>query len=173
MLLGRRFRYGTSAAPLARRHPANMAPLVLQPWPAATVAALLARRPAVAAACLTASWLNLTRAVRRAGVPADGALPATLTAVHQTWLGIGRYATQFGAPALAAALAVPGGKVASRRWGRRAAAASLLLGPALTAYKQRRPPLDPSGSRPVTSPTTSATAQASGPVACASAPSSR
>ena len=33
-LLERRFRYGTSAAPLARRHPANMAPLVLHPWPA-------------------------------------------------------------------------------------------------------------------------------------------
>jgi mycofactocin glycosyltransferase len=142
-LLGRRFRYGTSAAPLARRHPANMAPLVLQPWPAATVAALLARRPVIAAACVTASWLNLTAMLRRAGVPADGALPATLTAVHQTWLGIGRYVTQFGAPALAVALASPGGKTALQRCGRRAAAASLLLGPALTAYKQRRPQLDP------------------------------
>ncbi len=142
-LLGRRFRYGTSAAPLARRHSANMAPLVLRPWPTATVTALLARRPVLAAACLTASWLNLTAAVRRAGVPADGALPATLTAVHQTWLGIGRYATQFAAPALAVALAAPGGKTAQDRWGRRAAAASLLLGPALTGYKQRRPPLDP------------------------------
>jgi mycofactocin glycosyltransferase len=142
-LLGRRFRYGTSAAPLARRHPANMAPLVLQPWPAASVAALLARRPVVAAACVTASWFDLTAAVRRAGVPADGVLPATLTAVHQTWLGIGRYVTQFGAPALAIALASPGGKTALQRWGRRAAAASLLLGPALTAYEQRRPQLDP------------------------------
>jgi mycofactocin glycosyltransferase len=142
-LLGRRFRYGTSAAPLASRHPANMAPLVLQPWPAAAVTAVLARRPAVAAACLVASWLNLTRTVRRAGVPADGALPATLTAAHQTWLGIGRFATQFAAPVLAVALAAPGGKTPSRRWGRRAAAASLLLGPALTAYKQRLPRLDP------------------------------
>ena len=142
-LLGRRFRYGTSAGPLARRHPANMAPLALQPWPAATVAALLARRPVIAAACLTASWLNLTGAVRRAGIPADGSLPATLTAVHQTWLGMGRYATQFGAPALAIALASPGGKTALQRWVRRAAVASLLLGPALTAYGQRRPPLDP------------------------------
>jgi GT2 family glycosyltransferase len=142
-LLGRRFRYGTSAGPLARRHPANMAPLALQPWPAATVAALLARRPVIAAACVTASWLNLTGAVRQAGVPADGVLPATLTAVHQTWLGIGRYVTQFGAPALAIALAAPGGKTALQRWGRRAAVASLLLGPALTAYEQRRPQLDP------------------------------
>ena len=49
-LLARRFRYGTSAAPLARRHPANLAPLVLQPWPAVTAGAALARRPAAAAA---------------------------------------------------------------------------------------------------------------------------
>lgn len=142
-LLGRRFRYGTSAAPLARRHPANLAPLVLQPWPAATVAALLARRPVIAAACLTASWLNVTAAVRRAGLPADGALPATVSAVRQTWLGVGRFATQFGVPVLAIVLAAPGGRTARRRWGRRAAAASLLLGPALTAYQQRRPQLDP------------------------------
>jgi mycofactocin system glycosyltransferase len=142
-LLGRRFRYGTSAAPLALRHPANMAPLVLQPWPAATVASLLARRPGFAAACLTASWLNLSAAVRRAGIPADGALPATFTAVQQTWLGAGRYVTQFAAPALAAAMAAPGTKSARGRWMRRAAAASLLFGPAVSAYRQRRPALDP------------------------------
>jgi mycofactocin glycosyltransferase len=142
-LLERRFRYGTSAGPLARRHPANMAPLVLQPWPTLTVAALLARRPAAAAAATTASWLHLTDAVRRAGVPADGAPAATLTAVRQTWLGIGRYATQFAAPVLALALARPGGTTQARRWGRRAAAASLLLGPALTSYAQSKPDLDP------------------------------
>jgi hypothetical protein len=40
-------------------------------------------------------------------------------------------------------LARPGGRSASRRLGRRAAAASLLLGPALTAYAERTPDLDP------------------------------
>ena len=34
-LLTRRFRYGTSAAPLAARHPGQVPPLVLHPWPAA------------------------------------------------------------------------------------------------------------------------------------------
>ncbi|HVU92608.1 MAG TPA: mycofactocin biosynthesis glycosyltransferase MftF, partial [Jatrophihabitans sp.] len=34
-LLARRFRYGTSAAPLATRHPGNVAPLVLHSWFAA------------------------------------------------------------------------------------------------------------------------------------------
>ena len=135
-LLGRRFRYGTSAGPLARRHPANLAPLVLQPWPAATVAAALARRPVAATAGTLAAWLDITSAVRRVGVPADGAPAAALTAIRQTWLGIGRYAAQFAAPALLAALAVPGSP------GRRAAAASLLLGPPLTAYADRQPQLD-------------------------------
>jgi hypothetical protein len=119
-----------------------MAPLVLQPWPAITVAAALARRPAVAAAALVAAWSDITSAVRRAGVPADGAPAATLTAVRQTWLGIGRYATQFAAPALVLGLARPGGKSSVRRLGRRAAAASLLLGPALTAYAERKPEMD-------------------------------
>jgi GT2 family glycosyltransferase len=138
-LLGRRFRYGTSAAPLARRHPANLAPLVLQPWPAATVCAALARRPVAATAGTIAAWLDIAAAVRRAGVPADGAPAAALTAIKQSWLGIGRYAGQFASPALVAALAAPG----RNRAGRRMAAASLLFGPALTAYAERRPQLDP------------------------------
>ena len=153
-LLARRFRYGTSAAPLARRHPAHLAPLVLQPWPTVAVAAALGRRPVAATAATTAAWLDIVSAVRLAGVPADGAPAAALTAVRQTWLGIGRYATQFAAPALAVALAAPGhngpgrtaaGRTAARRnaAGRRAAAASLLLGPALTGYAQQRPALDP------------------------------
>jgi glycosyltransferase involved in cell wall biosynthesis len=153
-LLARRFRYGTSAAPLARRHPAHLAPLVLQPWPTVAVGAALARRPVAATAATAAAWLDIVSAVRRAGVPADGAPAAALTAVRQTWLGIGRYATQFAAPALAVALAAPGRngppRIAVSRnaavrtaAGTRAAAASLLLGPALTGYAQQRPALDP------------------------------
>jgi mycofactocin system glycosyltransferase len=142
-MLERRFRYGTSAAPLACRHPGSLAPLVLQPWPAAAAAALLARRPAAAAAAGVISWLDLTSRVRAHGIPADGAPAATLTAIRQTWLGIGRYATQFAAPLLAAALVAPGGASRKRRWGRRAAAASLLLGPAVASYAERKPGLNP------------------------------
>jgi mycofactocin glycosyltransferase len=142
-LLVRRFSYGSSAGPLARRHPASMAPLALQPWPTAAVAALLARRPVLALAAAAGGWLDLTALVRRAGIPADGAPAATVTAIRQTWLGMGRYATQFAAPAVAALLVAPGGKTTTRRWGRRAAAASMLLGPALTSYAQRKPALDP------------------------------
>ncbi len=142
-LLARRFSYGSSAGPLARRHPDSVAPLVLQPWPAAASTALLARRPAIALAAAIGGWLDLTGRVRRAGIPADGAAGATVTGIVQTWLGMGRYATQFAAPALAVLLATPGGRSPARRWGRRAAAASLFLGPALTAYAQRRPKLNP------------------------------
>jgi len=142
-LLSRRFRYGTSAAPLALRHPGRLAPLVLHPWPALAVAGLLTRRPVLAAAAATAGWLNLTRTLQRADIPANGVARATLTAVRQTWLGVGRYATQFAAPALAAALIAPGGATPARRWSRRAVAASLLVGPVHDAWQQRRPKLAP------------------------------
>jgi mycofactocin glycosyltransferase len=141
-LLGRRFRYGTSAAPLARRHHGQVAPLVLQPWPAAVVAAGLARRPVLAAAAAAASWLTLDRAVRRAGLAGDGVPAAAATAIRQTWLGTGRYATQFGAPLLLVALAVRGSS-RSRRWGRRAAVASLLAGPGLDAWRHSERQLGP------------------------------
>jgi mycofactocin system glycosyltransferase len=142
-LLSRRFHYGTSAAPLARRHPADIAPLILHPWPAIAVTALLARRPTVAGLGYAASVVTMTNALRRAGLPARGVMPAMFNAVQQTWLGLGRYGVQFAAPLLAAAVVVPGSTNARRRWGRRIAAASLLLGPGLHAWHARRPPLDP------------------------------
>jgi mycofactocin system glycosyltransferase len=146
-LLGRRFRYGTSAGPLARRHPERLAPLVLQPWPAVAVAALLARRPAVAAIATAGGCVTLGRAVRRAGLPATGVTVldvtrAGLTSVRQTWLGTGRYATQFAAPALALALAAPSSRTRHSRWGRRAAVAALLLAPVLEAWRRAAPSLE-------------------------------
>ena len=135
-LLTRRFHYGTSAAPLAKRHPGAVTPLVLQPWPTLTVACLLARRPAIALACYAASVLAMNRTLRRADLPTTGVPAAMLTGVRQTWLGIGRYGSQFAAPLLATAALAPG-------WGRRAAIASLLLGPPLTAVATSRPALDP------------------------------
>ena len=142
-LLARRFRYGTSAAPLAVRHPGQVPPLVLYPWPALTVAGVLAGRPAVAGLGFTASVLAMRVTLHRAGLPARGVLPAMVTASYRTWLGMGRYACQFGAPVLAAALMTPGGADRGRRWARRAAAVSLLLGPPLTAWSARRRSLDP------------------------------
>ena len=142
-LLARRFRYGSSAAPLAARHPGQVPPLVLYPWPALTVAGLVGALPAVAALGFTGSVLAMRRALHRAGLPARGTVPAMWDASRQTWLGTGRYACQFGMPVLAAAILAPGRGGRARRWARRAGAASLLLGPPLTAWSSRRGHLDP------------------------------
>jgi len=142
-LLSRRFRYGRSAAPLALRHPGAVTHLVLHPWPAVTAAAALARRPGTAAAAFSGSLVATSLALRRADVPRRGLFRAMLGAVGQTWLGAGRYGTQFAAPLLAVAIAAPAAGQASRRWGRRAAAASLLLGPPLAAWAKSPRTLGP------------------------------
>jgi mycofactocin system glycosyltransferase len=138
-LLSRRFSYGTSAGALATRHPKAMAPLALHPWPALAVAGLLARKPLLAAAAYGMSVLSMRNTLQRSEIPTLGVLPAMTTAVHQTWLGAGRYSTQFAAPVLLGLLAVPGRR---HRLGRRLALTSLLLGPPLTTWWRRRPRLD-------------------------------
>lgn len=138
-LLARRLRYGTSAAPLAVRHPRNIPPLVLDPWPAMAVAALLARRPVAAGAAFALSVLTTNRTLRAHDLPASDVLRVKATAAAKTWLGTGRYATQYATPLLLA-LMLPGGRA---RWGRRAVAASLLFGPPLAAWATRRPAVDP------------------------------
>ena len=138
-LLARRRRYGTSAAPLGIRHPRCLTPLVLEPWSALTVAALLARRPLTAAAAFGLSLITTTRTLRAHGLPPAGALPVRAAAVAKTWLGVGRYATQYATPLLLA-LALPGGRT---RRSRRAAVAALVLGPPLVAWATRRPAVDP------------------------------
>jgi mycofactocin glycosyltransferase len=140
-LLTRRFKYGTSAAPLAQRHPQNLAPLVLHPWPALCVAGLLASRPLVAAVGYAASVLAMRRTLRQAQVPTAGVARSMLTAARQTWLGAGKYSTQFAAPIIGALIIAPGRSAGAPRWTRRAALASLLLGPPLTTWFARRPPM--------------------------------
>jgi mycofactocin glycosyltransferase len=142
-LLARRFRYGTSAAPLARRHPGGVPPLVLHPWPAFAVAAGLLGRPAPAAAAYAVSVVSVSRTLRRAGVPSHGTARAMASAAWQTYLGIGRYATQFAAPALAAVIVRTGGPAPPRRRWRRLAAGSLLLAPPLAAWAAGTRELDP------------------------------
>ena len=137
VLLARRFRYGTSAAPLAAAHPDCVAPLVLLPWPALAVGALLARRPVPAAAALAVTAVRTRRRLRGAGLPTAGAAATAVQATYSTWLGGGRYLTQFAAPAVLAAAVLPG------RPGRRVAAASLLLAGPLQAWWPRRRALDP------------------------------
>jgi mycofactocin system glycosyltransferase len=59
--LSRRTFYGTTAGPLARRHPGALSPLYTSSWSAATWGLLVTRRPALAAATMAASILILAR----------------------------------------------------------------------------------------------------------------
>jgi hypothetical protein len=142
-VLARRLRYGSSAAPLARRHPGQVPPLVLQAWPAAAVAALLAGRPVTALAAYGAGTGQLVRLLREWGVPPKGVLGPMADSVQQTWLGVGRWSVQYVLPVVAAGLARPGGRSTRVRIGRRIALASLLLGPPASEWLRSKPPLDP------------------------------
>jgi mycofactocin glycosyltransferase len=142
-LLARRFRYGRSAAPLARRHPRQVPPLVLHAWPAAAAGALLARRPMLALAAYAAGTGQLVGLLRDWGVPARGVLRPMAAAVAQAWLDTGRWSAQFALPAVLAGLAFPGGRGVRVRAGRRLALASLLAGPPAAEWLRARPRLDP------------------------------
>jgi hypothetical protein len=142
-VLARRFRYGKSAAPLARRHPGLVPPLIVQAWPAAAAAALLAGRPLTALAAYGAGTGQLVRLLRGWGVPARGVLRPMAGSVRQTWLGAGQWSIQYALPAVAAGLARPGGRTRKARIGRRLALASLLAGPPAAAWLRSRPRLDP------------------------------
>ena len=133
-LLARRHRYGTSAAPLSRRHPGRLAPLAVRPGPAAVAALLLARRPRSAAALAAVQGAVAARRVRRTGVPAVAALPRPARAGADTLVRVGRAATTLAGPALVAALC-------SRR--ARWPALVLLAAPPLREWARRRPRLDP------------------------------
>jgi mycofactocin system glycosyltransferase len=128
--LAQRFRYGTSAAPLARRHGAAVAPAVMSPWTAASWALTAAGHPVLGAAtaCYSAAALTgllpLAEALRLAGIGHLRGGLALARAVRRAW-----------APA-AIVLAV-----ASRR--RRPVLAAVAAGPGLLEWFDRRPGLDP------------------------------
>jgi mycofactocin system glycosyltransferase len=133
-LLARRAFYGTSAAPLAQRHPADMAPLQTSIWSAAVWGLALARRPFLALGLLAASVVVLARRLTgvvdeplmvsariAGGGTTRSALPA-LAGLARAW-----------SPALVIGLL-------TRRTRRRAAAA--LLVPAVADWVDRQGDLD-------------------------------
>ncbi len=133
-LLARRFRYGTSAGPLAARHAGRLAPVELRPWPTAAGVAALAGRPRTAAALVAASAVLLARSVRPLGIPARQAWAWSLQGTGWTVVGLGRAATMLAAPGLAV--------LATR--GRRGARGALVLAlaPPVVEWLRRRPDLD-------------------------------
>ena len=120
--LARRYHYGTSAAPLAQRHPGKLTHLVLPPWPTAVVALVLARRPYAAAAVAAVSAARLDRTL---GDPALSAR-CVADATAGTALGLGRALQLLGPLAWLAA-------TRDRR------VAALLVAPAVVEWRERRP----------------------------------
>lgn len=126
--LARRYRYGTSAAPLSQRHPGHLTHLVLPPWPSAVLALLLARRPGLAAGAAAVATARLDRQVQ--DLPTSARLVGTSTAA--TALGVGR-ALQLAGP------------VAWWVACRRPLVAALLVAPLLQEHRQRGPAEAPPG----------------------------
>jgi mycofactocin system glycosyltransferase len=100
----RRYRYGTSAAPLSRRHPGRLAPFVLDPVPATVLALLAARRPRAAAAVLAVQTALLARRLHALRVPVRLAPLYTVRAVAHTAQGILRGHPAYRAGVVAGAL---------------------------------------------------------------------
>ncbi len=136
--LVRRYRYGTSSAPLSARHGARLAPLVVPPWPTACWLLLLSRRPLPALLAGAVPAVRLHRTLRRTGLPAATcarvAGSATARGVLSTAAGLGGAGTVLTGPVLL-------GLLGSRRC--RAAAAAALLVPPLVEWQQRRPAVGP------------------------------
>lgn len=136
--LRRRYRYGGSAAPLARRHGARLAPLVLPPWPTAAWALLLLghRRAALAVAAVPA--LRLYRRMRRTGLSSADCATLSVAAAARSLLSTVTGLGGSGAVVTAPALLVLLGCRATRT-----AAGVALLAPPTAEWMSRRPALDP------------------------------
>lgn len=138
--LVRRLRYGSSAGPLARRHPERLAPVVIHPRSAAALGSATAvmssrRVPSAVAAVPVALHVGfVVRSLSRHGVPAPAAASLALRGLCETAAGLGRAATMLGPLGLGAALALPRTRAA--------ALATLLAAPARDCVRLR-PALDP------------------------------
>jgi mycofactocin system glycosyltransferase len=133
--INRRAFYGTTAGPLARRHPGALAPLDTSAWTAGVWALTGARKPLLAGGVLAASVVVLARRLQplvdepvqaAASIAAGGTARSTLPALH----GLARAWS----PALLLGLCL-------RRT--RSAAALALLAPAFGDWASDRPALDP------------------------------
>lgn len=134
--LGRRYRYGTSAGPLAARHGDRLAPLVVS-WLLLAWLLLASRLPWCALAAASVPVRRLHRTLRHAGVDRREAATTTGVRVAQ---GLGHAAGGLGGPGLVTVGPVLAVALAVRRT--RLAAAVLLLVPPLLEHREREPRID-------------------------------
>lgn len=137
--LRRRYSYGTSAAPLARRHPAGrLTPLVVAPWPTAAWLLLAARRPLPALLAAGVPAVRLQRVLRRSGLPVTA---SAVTAARVSARAVVATGGGLGGAGLVATAPVVVGLLARRR--SRAVGLVTLLAPPLLEHLTRRPAVDP------------------------------
>lgn len=134
-LLARRFRYGTSAGPLARRHPGRLPPLRLTGAPAAVLLLTLAERPALAGALAAGVTARGARRLRRAGLGRRESVLAPALGLAGALRAAGRTAVQLGWPVLLPA--------AARRRSMRVPLLTLVVADPLARWWRERPALDP------------------------------
>jgi mycofactocin system glycosyltransferase len=128
-----RFHYGTSAAPLARRHGWAVAPAVMSPWTAAAWALLAAGEPLLGVVTAGASVAALRRQV-----PDGEAVRLAGTGHLRGGLALARALRRAWAPAAFIVTVT-----ARRNRAVRAGVAAVAVVPGLVYWFQRRPRLDP------------------------------
>jgi mycofactocin system glycosyltransferase len=133
-LLARRYRYGTSAGPLARRHPGRLDHFVAHPAPALAIAGAALGRPVIAGLGVVATAATIARARRPVGLTHGSVATDTGRALGQTALGAGRYLSQIALPAVVLAAAAPG----ARRRRRTLVMTALVLAPTASDWMGRR-----------------------------------
>ncbi len=132
-MLARRFWYGTSAAPVAQRHPQRLGSLVAYPMPSVAAALLISRRPMIASGIVAGQALAYQRRLRETGIPSSRTIAWSAQSVWHMLLAAGRAATMFALPLLLVGI--------SRRQTRAAAIGLAVAGP-LEEWVRRRPALD-------------------------------
>ncbi len=134
-LWARRFSYGTSAGPLARRHRGRLAPVELRPWSAAAALAMVSGRYRSAVVMTAGGGALLALRLRGHDIPLATSARWGVATVGWTMVGIGRAATILAAPVLIGGLLHKGRA--------RVGAGFLLVAPPLVEWAQRRPAIDP------------------------------
>lgn len=132
--LGRRFRYGASAGPLALRHPGRLTPVIVHPVPGAVVAGVASGSPLLAAAGASVGGAALLRRLRARGLPDRDVAGFALRFVART----GEHAVRAAVSLAPLVVAAP---LLSRR--RRWWWASILTAPFFAQWWRARPRMDP------------------------------